>query len=1263
MGQPVIIGLVTVYAGALFLIAWRVDKRDAIAGGRFSTIVIYSLSIAVYFTSWTYFGAVGTAETRGWEYLAIYLGPFLIFSLGRPLMKRMIERGKSIHSTSIADFISAHYRKSRAIAALVTTIAVFAALPYIALQLKSVATTFTYLANSNSEASAATNIESIIPIATTLAIFAIMFGTKNVDVTRQNRGMIAAIAFDSIIKLAALFAVGLFALFLAPANTLSPGNIASTFNVGVSIDRFVTLTFLSMAAILCLPRQFHVTVVECGDPKYLNPASRIFLAYLVVISLLVIPITLVSTTFQELAEIPSDLMVLALPLTQGANGLALAVFVGGFAAATAMVIVASVALSTMITNDLIAPFLLRRKTVGSTPPELGLRLLEIRRISIVILLAIAALFAAYAPEGEQLASLGILSFAAVAQFAPALIAGLFWRRASPLGAFWGMLIGFVLWFFLLLAPSYDGQSATFLMHAAAWVNVLQWDPLTIGVMISVSANIMILVALSLISVKTGGWFNQNPARVDYEQRDNRIRAADLYLLIQRCLGETDAWLLIDEFEAGQNRKPDPNRIAGPALIAFADKQISKAIGAPSASILLKSVLAGGTLQLDDVAILLGETSGKVQFSQEILQATLENTSHGVSVVDEDLRLVAWNKAYVDMYDYPPELIQEGRPIEDLIRFNANRGEFGPKDTDDEVSRRLAHLRAGARHSFERTRPNGSVVRIEGVQSAGGLYVTTFTDVSDYKRVEKALIDSERSIRFYTDNIPAMASFVDNEERFQFANSAYRKAFDLKEEDIGATLLSDVMSDQDYQMRKPYVDIALRGERKSFDIEVDINGEHRFMQVAYVPQFAADNTVRGFFGIYLDVTARRAAEVALARTNETLEERVAARTVELSQLNTALETARKEAENATASKTRFLAAASHDVLQPLNAARLFVSALKESQGNQSEITALTDKIDASIGSADLLLRALLNISKLDAGGIEPELRPLDLNKLFHELANDFSLAAEKKGLSLSYVETKLWINSDRGLLLSALQNIVANAVRYTDTGKILIGARRLNNRIRIDIYDTGRGIPPLRQKEIFQEFKRLDRDRDVSGAGLGLATVDRIARLLEAKLELQSVEHKGSRFSLTVPSAKALRPTALIKSPTQRTDKLKGMRIVCIDNDALVLEAMTAALSRWGCETKTYLSDHEALAAPDLWEAAPDLLLLDYQLDNGRTGFDALTTLSEHWGVQPPTIMITAASSEIPEEKSAKLNMPIVSKPIEPAELRALINQMHQRPAQ
>lgn len=1260
MGQPIIIGSILVYAAILFVIAYWADQQDE-ARTHNNGALIYGLSLAVYCTSWTFYGAVGTAETRGWEYLPIYLGPFLVFSIGRPLVWRMLETGKSMHTTSIADFISAHYGKSRRLAALVTLIAVIGALPYIALQLKSVATTFDYLSASAETSISSAGSNSVFLVAVVLALFAVLFGTRHIDITKHNRGMITAIAFESIFKLIALFAVGLFAVMLSTGEVGQPE--LPVFSAPVAIDRFVTLTLISMSAILCLPRQFHVTVVECQNSRWVGGGSNLFLIYLVFISLLVVPIAQAGSSSASLAGVPADLTVLALPLSQGADALALFVFVGGFAAATGMVIVACVALSTMITNDLVAPFLLGRSGRRGSQVELGSRLLMTRRASIIGMLLIAAIFAVYAPSGEQLASLGILSFAAVAQFAPALIGALYWRGARPEGALAGMAAGFAIWALVLFAPSYFGADASPMFIQPTWLDFTGWDILTRGVAVSLGVNTLLFWGVSTVWARsTSTHASKTDKPVNQEGAIPRIRAGDFYLLIQRCLGEAEATSSINAFESARARLPDADRFADADLVAFADQQISKAIGASSASILLKSVLAGGALRLDDVATLLGETTGKVSFSQELLQTTLENISHGVSVVDADLNLVAWNAAYVEMYQYPPEFVRAGQPIADLIRYNAEQGECGPGAIDDHVDRRLARLREGQRHSIERTRPDGRVVRIEGMRSPSGAYVTTFTDVTEYKRIEKALINSERSIRFYTDNIPSMVAFSDTNEVIRFANSAYRTTFSVDESVVGKAALNTVMSPADYAARKPYIDAALRGEKTSFDIDIETEEGLQHHQVTYVPQFRATGDVRGFFGLYQDVTARRRAEAALAETNETLEERVAQRTRELSELNAALDVARHEAELATASKTRFLAAASHDVLQPLNAARLFVSALRETDSNNDEIIALTEKTDASIASADRLLRSLLNISKLDAGGVQPEFTEFSVQNIFDEFSNDFAISAANKGLEYRTAPTSLWVKSDRGLLFSALQNIISNAVRYTDRGRILVGAHRRGDTVRIDIIDTGRGIPEARQTEIFQEFKSLERDRDAGGAGLGLAMVDRIVKTLGLGLTLKSTEGVGTHFSIIAPLAAPKTVVAAKPVTPSASASLQNLNIICIDNDKSVREGMEALLSRWGCKAQCFSSIEETLAAIDAKEP-PDLLLLDYQLDDDQTGFDALDALKTVWRKQPLTIMITASASDAVIDEAARAAIPVLAKPIEPAELRALINQLLRQAAE
>ncbi|MEL7488430.1 MAG: hybrid sensor histidine kinase/response regulator, partial [Pseudomonadota bacterium] len=572
-------------------------------GARSADTIVYGLSLAVYCTSWTFFGAVGTAQTRGWEYLPIYLGPMIVFSIGRPVLWRLLEMGKARNTTSIADFISVHYGKSRRLAALVTLIAVVGALPYIALQLKSVSTTFDYLASPTAPSSDAASAYGICFVALLLAVFSILFGTRHIDITKHNRGMITAIAFDSIIKLVALIAVGAFAVLMTtdPAAAPSPNGAASVFNTPIAIDRFITLTLISMTAILCLPRQFHVTVVECQDRKWVGGGANVFLVYLAFISALVLPIADKGAVVLAASNVNPDLTVIALPLLNGSEALAAFVFVGGFAAATGMVIVASVALSTMIANDLVAPLLVGQSGARGAQTRIGPRLLVARRLSILFILMTAALFAIYAPTGEQLASFGILSFAAASQFAPALIGALYWRGARLEGALAGLLAGFLVWALALFGPSYFGDNASPLFTNLGWLDFTGWDPLTRGVVVSLGVNTALLAFVSLLWAEHSENIVSRPSINNGASPASPARAGDFYLLIQRCLGEREGAQIIDAFEAHRQLRREPDRVADADLIKFADQQISKAIGAPSASILLKSVLAGGAMQLHDVA--------------------------------------------------------------------------------------------------------------------------------------------------------------------------------------------------------------------------------------------------------------------------------------------------------------------------------------------------------------------------------------------------------------------------------------------------------------------------------------------------------------------------------------------------------------------------------------------------------------------------------------------------------------------------------------
>ncbi|HEY1152755.1 MAG TPA: hybrid sensor histidine kinase/response regulator, partial [Pseudolabrys sp.] len=422
------------YIGLLFLIASYGDRsRRAVRDTR-ARLLIYPLSLAIYCTSWTFFGSVGLASRTGFDFLTIYIGPILMIGLFWPLLMRMVRLAKAQNITSIADFIAARYGKSQRVAACVAMIAIIGSIPYIALQLKAVSASLqTVTAQINVDPGSPPVLGDIsLFVALAMATFAVLFGTRHVDATEHQDGLMLAIATESTVKLIAFLAVGIFVtfwMFDGPVALFSEAmripRIAAILTRDIHVDSWAAMTLLSFFAFVLLPRQFHVAVVENNNVNEVRRAAWLFPAYLVLINLFVIPIAIGGLIMFPAGRVDSDMFVLALPLAAGSHVLALAAFVGGLSAATAMVIVETVALSIMVSNDIVMPFLLNRRAAAEGPDNLGSTVLKVRRLAIFCIMVLAYLY--YRSAGDaQLAAIGLLSFAAVAQLAPAFVGGLIW---------------------------------------------------------------------------------------------------------------------------------------------------------------------------------------------------------------------------------------------------------------------------------------------------------------------------------------------------------------------------------------------------------------------------------------------------------------------------------------------------------------------------------------------------------------------------------------------------------------------------------------------------------------------------------------------------------------------------------------------------------------------------------------------------------------------------------------------------------------------
>jgi PAS domain S-box-containing protein len=525
-------------------------------------------------------------------------------------------------------------------------------------------------------------------------------------------------------------------------------------------------------------------------------------------------------------------------------------------------------------------------------------------------------------------------------------------------------------------------------------------------------------------------------------------------------------------------------------------------------------------------------------------------------------------------------------------------------------------------------------------------------------------------------MPTMMSYIDEQERYQFVNRAYRAHFIPEGGRIIGRVLQDVLNGPDYALRRPHIDRALGGSTTIFDIPLSsTDQEERFGLATYVPHRNAHGQVVGFFTLIQDITERRRAQKILEATNEELERRVHERTASLQKSNEALSqevekrrritrelrVAKVEAERANIGKTQFLADASHDLLQPLNAARLFVAAMLANQPRGPQ-NPLIGKVDRALANIEDVLNILLDISKLDAGRVTAEIQRVSLGALMRSLRDDIAPLAEQHGLQFNVVTSQQSIYTDPRLLRRLLQNFLTNACRYTPSGRILFGMRRRGTNIELQVFDTGIGIPQDKLDDIFEEFHRLtSAEGPDKGYGLGLSIVRRISRLLHHPVQVQSRLGRGSVFSVLVPIADDTTETVkLDRHVLPEPSNIAGTCVLVVDNDGDILDGMRSLLDTWHCQVIAVPDEDTALEALDRAGNRPDILLADYHLDNGRVGTDLISAVRQRLGSNIPAAVITAdRNNEVHQLVKLLPAVSLLMKPIKPARLRALIASIRQ----
>jgi Na+/proline symporter/CheY-like chemotaxis protein len=1157
----VVVVVALTYIGLLFVIASYGDRVRQLGRDGRSRLLIYPLSLAIYCTSWTFFGSVGLASRTGFDFLTIYVGPVLMIGLGAPLVMRIVRLAKAQNITSIADFIAARYGKGQAVAATVALIAILGTIPYIALQLKAVSGSLgTILAHvaQNTDRAPPLLGDIALFVALSMAAFAVLFGTRHIDATEHQDGLMLAIAAESLVKLFAFLTVGVFVtfwMFDGPValfrQAMEQPATAAILDRDAQWSSLIAMTLLSFVAIVLLPRQFHVTVVENNSESEIRRAAWMFPLYLVLINLFVLPIAMAGLLTFPAGGVDSDMFVLALPLIANSDILTLLAFIGGLSAATAMVIVETVALAIMVSNDIVVPWVLKRREDMLTGSDhVGELLLKARRAAIFVILLLAYVYYRLAGEA-QLAAIGLLAFAAVAQLAPAFFGGLLWRRGTARGAIAGMTVGILAWAYTLFLPSIadigivghailtEGPFGLAMLRPQALFG-LDLPPLVHGVMWSLVLNVAGYIALSL---------GRAPTSIERMQADvfvpshlaptpsfrlwrSSVTVGELSATVARYLGEERTRSAFESFAKSRRISLEPQAESDFELLRYAEHQLASALGAASSRLVVSLLLRKRTVSTKAALKLLDDAHAAIHYNREILQNALDHVRQGIAVYDKDLRLVCWNRRFGEILDLPPELTRVGTRLDEIVRCSAEQGALG-------------------------TGPVDALVR-------------------------------ERVDRYVTDSEPFLKRF------------------------------------------------ASRG----LVVEVRTNR---------MPDGGIVTTVT-------DITPSVAAAEALERANATLEMRVRQRTTELTRLNAELGRAKADAEEANVSKTRFLAAASHDILQPLNAARLYVTSLIERQ-DAGENGRLLGNVDASLEAVEEIFGALLDISRLDTGAMRPELANFRIDELLRQLELEFAPLAREKGLELKFMPCSLAVRSDRRLLRRLLQNLVSNAIKYTPKGRVLVGCRRRPGRLRIDVLDSGLGIPPSKTRLVFHEFQRLEEGAKVArGLGLGLSIVERIGRVLDHKVDLHSTPRRGSHFSVELPVASAAPSVQAPRAPVSADrSKLLGISVLCIDNEPKVLDGMEALVGGWGCRVLK-ASDLPAAVA-SVTEAKISLtgLLVDYHLDKSD-GIEAIIELRRRFGSDLPAILITADRSPHVRDAARAHDVQVLNKPVKPAALRALMAQ-------
>lgn len=1157
------------YISLLFLIAYLGGKYRNKLKAKQQTI-IYALSLGVYCTSWGFLGTTAQAANHSFTYISVYLAPILLFVFAWPFIQRIVKTSLQLKITSIADLLSARFGKSQNLAVIITIVVLIGTMPYIALQLKAII--YSYQILQETPDLPIWQLGLIVSII--LAVFTIIFGVRTIDITERHPGVMIAIAFESLVKLIAFFVVGIFVCYIvydSPSAIweLSKDqlNIDKQFEFSSLVDMF-GLLIIVMSAFLCLPRQFQVMFVEIKEQKTSSMARWLLPIYVLIFAFFAGPLGLAGNLNYG-NSLAADAYVLFLPAYHGQTWLSLFAFLGAVSAASSMVIVSTIALSTMLSNEIVFPLMFKYSRQQQHDfNHFQSQLLLIRKALVLFVVFLSYGLLLLSPP-DTLSSLGEVAFGAIAQVGPTLFVAFYWRKATLAGVLIGISSGFAIWILFNLLPQLGVYDHPLLNSDLPKTTVIT----LVGLVI----NIFSLWLVSLLTRQSIR--EQMQSKFFYKDRSNtqwnlpvqpKVDLVELEFLLARFIGKEKAQQCFKQFHRHHGNKN--NKKFNEAILLHAETTLARVLGSASAKLVTSFAISGQNMAFDQVAKLVEDNSTQqLEFSRTVLQSAIENVSEGISVIDSGLNLVAWNKQYIDIFNYPDEIIYIGCPISQLIHFNLSQQGYFIEDIAKQVDKRIQFIKAGSRHNSEYKLKNGKNIHIEGNPIPGGGFVMIFSDITKYRQTEKV----------------------------------------LKEENT------------------------------------DLESRVRFRTVE------------------------------LEQANK-----------ELAQANAELAQAQEKAVQAHVKKSQYLKACSHDLLQPLSAARLFSSSASLNPKLSKDVREQIKQIDNSLEIANSLLLDLNEIARIESGNIKPNIEAFSVKQICDMLSSEFSALTDEYNIEFHCKTSKLFIVSDLTLLARIIQNFLSNAFRYAHTGtqnkihKVLLGCRRQGDELSIQVFDNGPGIPLEKQKQVFEQFTQLNSTNSVGpkGLGLGLNIAQSLANILNHKINLKSKSGHGCLFSVNVPITK-YKIKAEQPQPTASMN-LQGVGVLCVDNEQAILDGMSTLLSTWQCHVFTAKTAQQAKAIYKKHEDEIDILLVDYQLSENKpdelalnmdtlltekslrecsidkvNGIELIEQLRLMSQYSLPAVLITATTDENLTSLAKLHNISYLRKIIKPLALRALISSL------